>query len=178
MQEKLRGHIFKFEHVIHTAKWLVLIGDLLKIPIIVTEHQQDKLGSTVSEIDIKNTQLFRKTQCSMLIPALLTAVEASGRKQIVLFGIETHVCIVQTALDLLDRGFDVFIVVDGVSSASPLDRTVALHRMSKAGAILTTANLLVLELLKTSDHPLFKRMMENFKSFQSGLSDEKKLSSL
>ncbi|CAM9152231.1 unnamed protein product [Discosporangium mesarthrocarpum] len=74
----------------------------------------------------------------------------------VLFGIEAHVCVTQTCLDLIEEGHRVHVVCDGVSSQKPFDRAVALQRMQKAGAFLTTAEQVVLQLLHSADHPSFK----------------------
>eukprot|EP00540_Astrosyne_radiata_P003279 CAMPEP_0116846740 /NCGR_PEP_ID=MMETSP0418-20121206/14015_1 /TAXON_ID=1158023 /ORGANISM="Astrosyne radiata, Strain 13vi08-1A" /LENGTH=111 /DNA_ID=CAMNT_0004478045 /DNA_START=206 /DNA_END=537 /DNA_ORIENTATION=+ len=78
------------------------------------------------------------------------------RSSYILFGIEAHVCVQQTALDLLEEGHDVHIIVDGVSSQQPIDRQVALSRMSQAGAYLTTAQSAAFMLMQTADHPNFK----------------------
>jgi isochorismate hydrolase len=78
------------------------------------------------------------------------------RKTIVLFGIEAHVCVQQTALDLLEKGYDVHILVDGVSSSRALERGVALRRMAQAGAYLTTAESLIFMLVGSAGHPQFR----------------------
>lgn len=78
------------------------------------------------------------------------------RKTIVLFGIEAHVCVQQTALDLLEKGYDVHVLVDGVSSSRALERAVALRRMAQAGAFLTTAESLIFMLCGSAGHPQFR----------------------
>lgn len=77
---------------------------------------------------------------------------------VVLFGIETHVCVQQTALDLLDGGYDVHVVTDGCSSRAPADRAAALDRMKQSGAFLTTHESVIFELLQDSKHPNFKEV--------------------
>lgn len=78
------------------------------------------------------------------------------RKSIVLFGIEAHVCVQQTALDLLEQGYDVHVLADGVSSQRVHDRSVALRRMAQAGAHVTTAESLIFMLLASAEHPQFR----------------------
>jgi isochorismate hydrolase len=82
----------------------------------------------------------------------------SGVPAYILVGIETHVCVQQTCLDLLDAGKQVHIIVDGVSSQQPIDRQVALQRMQQAGAFLTTAQSAAFMLTRTADDPLFKQV--------------------
>ncbi len=78
------------------------------------------------------------------------------RKSVVLFGIEAHVCVQQTALDLLEQGYAVHVLVDGVSSSRAHDRAVALRRMENAGAYLTTAESLIFMMLGSAAHPHFR----------------------
>lgn len=100
---------------------------------------------------------FEKKMFSMLTDELKAQMQCEPeRKTVVLFGIEAHVCVQQTALDLLEQGYAVHILVDGVSSQKAHDRAVALRRMEKAGAFLTTAESLVFMLMQTASHPQFK----------------------
>jgi nicotinamidase-related amidase len=82
----------------------------------------------------------------------------SARPKVVLAGIETHVCVQQTAFDLLALGYQVFIPVDAVGSRYALDHDVALRRLEKAGAVLTTAETVVFEWVGAADHPRFKEV--------------------
>ncbi|CAM9295005.1 unnamed protein product [Choristocarpus tenellus] len=77
-------------------------------------------------------------------------------QDVVLFGIEAHVCIAQTCLDLIEKGFKVHLVCDGISSQKVYDRTVAIQRMLHAGAFLTTAEQVTFQLLESAEHPRFK----------------------
>merc|ERR1712146_310754 len=98
-----------------------------------------------------------KTQFSMLTPEVVTRLD-SGRGSVILCGIEAHVCIMQTALDLIDSGRDVFVVCDSISSQRSHDRAVAIRRVENAGAILTTSESVVFELMRDSKHPEFKQI--------------------
>lgn len=95
----------------------------------------------------------------MLCPevcAWLDTPELKERRSAVLFGLEAHVCVQQTTLDLLAQGFDVHIVVDGVSSQLASDRSVALARLQQAGAFLTTSESVLMELIRGKEHEHFK----------------------
>jgi len=81
----------------------------------------------------------------------------------VLFGLETHVCIQQTALDLLALGYEVYVVADGCVSRSPSDRVFALERLRQAGCIVTTCESVLLQLVRGKDHPQFKAIQEIIK---------------
>ena len=80
-----------------------------------------------------------------------------------LFGIEAHVCVQQTTLDLLERGYNVHLVLDGVSSIREHDRNVAIKRLSEAGAVTTTSESLIFELMRDAKHPKFKEVLEVIK---------------
>ena len=95
----------------------------------------------------------------MCTPEVLSHIESLGeRTSFVLFGIEAHVCVQQTALDLMERGHDVHVVVDAVTSMSALDRDLALKRMERSGAFLTTSQSVAFMLMQTAEHPNFKTM--------------------
>ncbi|MFH1021965.1 MAG: isochorismatase family protein [Planctomycetota bacterium] len=89
---------------------------------------------------------------------LREAVRKTGKKQWVLVGIETHVCVSQTALDLLDMGLEVFIPADAVSSRRDGDRAAALERLARAGAVVSTTESLMFEAIRDAKHPLFRQV--------------------
>ena len=166
LQEKLRSTIFKFPHVVHTSRQMLHVAQMLDIPVIVTEQYRKGLGRTVSELDISRATCFEKGQFSMLTSDVRSKISDLGRSQVLLVGIEAHVCILQTALDLLEDGKDVFLIADAISSSRALDRSAALMRLHKAGAVITTAESAILEMLKTKDHPKFKELMPLLKLFK------------
>jgi nicotinamidase-related amidase len=115
----------------------------------------------VEEIDIKSepaVPVFEKRLFSMLTPAVDVYLreECANRKHAVLFGIEAHVCVLQTALDLLERDYTVHLVVDGVSSQRELDRTVGIERARQSGALVTSCESVLFQLMGSADHPSFK----------------------
>eukprot|EP01132_Coremiostelium_polycephalum_P002525 gene2525-3127_t len=130
----------------------------LKIPIVITEQYPKGLGHTVEELQPSNYKVHEKTLFSMCVPDVNKRLETDLKhvKSILLTGIETHVCILQTALDLLEKNYEVHIICDAVSSQKKYDREVALERLSKAGAFLTTSESAILQLAKDAKHPNFK----------------------
>nr|XP_006007754.1 PREDICTED: isochorismatase domain-containing protein 1 isoform X2 [Latimeria chalumnae] len=146
---------------------------ILGIPVIVTEQYPKGLGSTVQELDLTGTKLvLPKTKFSMVLPEVEAALlDVPGVRSVVLFGVETHVCIQQTALDLTGRGLEVHIVSDATSSRSMMDRMFALERLARAGIIVTTSEAILLQLVADKDHPKFKEIQNLIKASapESGL---------
>ncbi|NXG80292.1 ISOC1 protein, partial [Baryphthengus martii] len=129
MQERFRPAIKYFGDIISVGQRLLQGARLLGIPVIVTEQYPKGLGSTVQEIDLTGVKLvLPKTKFSMVLPEVEAALaEIPGVRSVVLFGVETHVCIQQTALELIGRGLEVHIVADATSSRSMMDRMFALE---------------------------------------------------
>ena len=143
---------------------------VLNVPLLVTEHYTKAFGKTVEESAKtfpEEYTLFEKTKFSMLTEEveswLSSSEKAKGRTEIVLYGIEAHVCIQQTCLDLLEKGYGVHLVLDAVSSQRKYDREVAIERMKQAGAQVTTAEAIIFELLGNAKDEKFKPMMSTIK---------------
>ncbi|XP_015670744.1 isochorismatase domain-containing protein 1 isoform X2 [Protobothrops mucrosquamatus] len=132
MQERFRPAIKYFGDIISVSQRLLQGARVLGIPVIVTEQYPKGLGSTVQEIDLTGAKLvLPKTKFSMVLPEVEAAIaEIPGIRSVVLFGVETHVCIQQTALELVGRGLEVHIVADATSSRSMMDRMFALEATS------------------------------------------------
>lgn len=161
IQERFRPLIHYGETVISTAQFMTSVAKALDIPVVVTEQYSKVFGPTVvdcfaSKEDLADTPVFEKKRFSMLTEQVQEHLTSLNKSSYVLFGIEAHVCVQQTALDLLEQGHDVHIVADGVSSQQPYDREIALHRMSQAGAFLTTAQSASFMLMQSADHANFK----------------------
>ncbi|KAF5913478.1 hypothetical protein HPG69_017096 [Diceros bicornis minor] len=129
MQERFRPAIKYFGDIISVGQRLLQGARILGIPVVVTEQYPKGLGSTVQEIDLTGVKLvLPKTKFSMVLPEVEAALaEIPGVRSVVLFGVETHVCIQQTALELVGRGIEVHIVADATSSRSMMDRMFALE---------------------------------------------------
>nr|XP_008514636.1 PREDICTED: isochorismatase domain-containing protein 1 [Equus przewalskii] len=173
MQERFRPAIKYFGDIISVGQRLLQGARILGIPVIVTEQYPKGLGSTVQEIDLTGVKLvLPKTKFSMVLPEVEAALaEIPGVRSVVLFGVETHVCIQQTALELVGRGIEVHIVADATSSRSMMDRMFALERLARTGIIVTTSEAVLLQLVADKDHPKFKEIQNLIKASapESGL---------
>merc|ERR1712032_1528156 len=107
--------------------------------------------------DTSKAHVFEKARFSMCTNEVLAHLEGmKGRKSVVIMGVEAHVCVQQTCLDLLSRGYQVSILADGISSQRPADRDRAIERMRQSGAFITTAESVLFELLRSKDAAEFR----------------------
>lgn len=150
------------ETVIKTTKFMTSVAKELSIPIVATQQYTKVFGPTIPDAfadpsDIGSlAQVFEKKKFSMMTPECSEHLSSLGKTSYLLVGIEAHVCLQQTALDLLEQGHDVHIIADGVSSQQKYDREIALRRMESSGAWLTSAQSASFMLLGGADHPNFK----------------------
>lgn len=168
MQDKLMPLIAGHEAVTFNSVTMIRAARLLGLPIVCTEHYPRGLGRTaapVREAIGDGAERFEKTIFSCCGPeAVRQHLAGSGRRQIVTVGIETHICVQQTALELLRLGFQPYVCADAVGSRHELDYDVALLRMQQAGAVVTTAEAAIYELMHDTGHPAFKQVIELIKT--------------
>jgi nicotinamidase-related amidase len=158
-QEKLVNVMHKKEELIDNVQKLIKGVQVFNIPIILTEQYPKGLGTTIPEIAdlLHDVQPISKLCFSCCIdPNFVKKLEATGRKQVLVAGIETHVCVYQTVRDLLSSGYEVFVITDTVSSRTPENRDVALNLMQDMGAFLTSTEIVLFEMLKTAGTESFK----------------------
>lgn len=157
VQDRLWPHIHGREVILPRIEFLIDAAQILSVRTIATEQYVKGLGPTVEPIAQKLPLRIEKIAFSAGIePAVLAELEKPGIRKILLAGIETHVCVMQTALDLLANGFQVYLAVDAVGSRSPMDRATALSRLASSGVQLTTAESAVFEWTKLAGTPTFK----------------------
>ena len=161
VQEKLSRVMHEKQKLFENLQRLIKGIQILGIPIIVTEQNPNGLGPTVPEIaplltDSKPVTKFSFSCCGE--EPFLRQLEMLNRKQVLLTGIETHVCVYQTAIDLIEAGYEVHTVVDCVSSRTPENRNLALEKMKSEGARLTSVEIALFELLRTAASPKFKEL--------------------
>ncbi len=159
LQEKLLGHVFAAESVAVKAAALVRAAGLLNIPVLATEQYPQGLGPTAPRLRraLGGAPVIAKRTFSCCRDAgFMAALEALGRRQVLVCGIETHVCVFQTVADLVARGYAVQVAADAVSSRSESDRTVGLERIRTAGGVVSSVESALFELLETSACPEFK----------------------
>lgn len=159
IQEKLLPKIMQASEVLRSASFLVNAAKALGVPVIATEQYPKGLGPTVEPIrGLLTTVWEKKTFSAVGEGGALDFLKSDARIKVVVLGIEAHICIMQTVLDLLNQGFHVFVCVDAVSSRYAIDVKIALKRMQQAGAILVTAEACVYEWLETAANPAFKEI--------------------
>lgn len=165
MQEKLMTNILHADRLIERCQWLMRLASELDTPLIVSEQYSKGLGSTIeplrkfmpgkAEIDKIHFSCYRDM-------TFVKQWQALNKKQLIIMGIETHVCVLQTALDAIDAGVETFVVVDAVGSRHELDHHYALKRMKQAGAQLITGEMIFFEWLKQAGTPSFKALSQAF----------------
>ncbi|KAI0773766.1 Isochorismatase hydrolase [Fomes fomentarius] len=161
VQSRFRTLTSGFEDVVATSSKMFKLAKMLDIPVVITEQNSRALGNTVPELDTAPLGklflgTFEKTKFSMAIQPILDLVKKHDFNSIVLFGIESHICVLQSTFDFIERGYDVFVLADGVSSTHPQEVPIALERMRRAGAQITTSESAAFELLGDAKHPQFK----------------------
>jgi nicotinamidase-related amidase len=161
VQEKLVGAIANGSRVVWNARRLIDAAKILGLPILGTEQYPNGLGPTVPELanrlgPVPSKLTFSCGGC----PGLFQDLPAKGIHNILLCGIETHVCIQQTALDLLADGWRVFVAADAVGSRFEIDDRIALQRMDSAGATVTTTEAAMFEWCGVAGTPEFKRIAQ------------------
>ena len=161
VQEKFRSGIQGFAAVVSGSQRMLRAAGELKVPAIVTEQYPKGLGHTVSELDTSAALVVHKTDFSMAVPEVKAAIGSASDAVIV--GLEAHVCVQQTSLDLLEMGLNVHLCIDAVSSQTLTDRSCGLHRAAAAGAHLTTTESVLFELIRSKDHPSFKAISTTVK---------------
>ena len=166
IQERLLPAIHDGARAADRARLLVRAARRLGVPILVSEHYPQGLGPTVPEIREaagNEAPVLAKISFSCLREEALAAALAErrrkGRPQVAVAGFESHVCVLQTSLDLAERGYDVFVAADAVSSRTAESRDVALARMRQAGIRVVTAEMAVFEWLGQGDTPEFRDLL-------------------
>jgi nicotinamidase-related amidase len=158
MQEAFRKAVPNFDRVAESAARLVQGAEAMEVPIVITEQYPKGLGHTVPEVADHLPDGLRPIEKVRFSAAEAEGFDLAGRDQALVCGIETHVCVNQTVLDLLDEGIEVHVVGDAVGSRSEENRELGLHKVEDAGAVLTSVETALFELLRGSDAAEFKQV--------------------
>lgn len=157
VQEKLLPAIAGGERLAWNIGRLIDAAKILGVEVAVSEQYPQGLGPTIAPLREKHPTALAKTMFSCReLSQLFASWREQGRYKILLCGIESHVCVQQTALDLLGEGFHVYLAVDAVSSRNLLDHEIALRRMDSSGATLTTTEAAMFEWCERAGTPQFK----------------------
>ena len=166
VQGKLADLVIDSTHLIQHIQVLTETANYLDIPIIYTEQVPEKIGATVDSIakNLKDIEPITKRTFSCCgEQRFLQELASHKRDEIIITGIETHVCVYQTVYDLLHQNYNVKVVKDAVSSRKEKDYQTALQQMELMGAKLTTTEMMICELIKGADHARFKDIMKFLK---------------
>jgi nicotinamidase-related amidase len=159
VQGKLANVMYEKENLVVNLQKLIRGVKALGVPVVMTEQYPQGLGPTIPEVsgllpDVKPIAKMSFSCCSD--ESFMAAFKAVGRKQVLMAGIEAHVCVYQTSLDLLNAGYQVEIVTNAVSSRTGANRNLALKRLMQAGVAITGTEMALFELLKTARSNKFK----------------------
>jgi nicotinamidase-related amidase len=155
LQEKLMPAISQGQEVVDRSHTLATIAGLLGVPVLATEQMPDKLGHNVEAIAELCQQVITKDHFDACPDGLIDQLP-EGRQEVVIAGCEAHVCMMQTALSLLEAGFKVWVVADATGSRHDLDRDVALDRLHQSGARIVTVEMVAFEWMRHAGHPQFR----------------------
>ena len=168
IQDRLVETIAEHKSVVRNIGSLIKAARVLEVPLLATE--QEKLGMTVSDLQtlLLDSPKFRKFSFSCCgDQAFMTKLREIEKKTVIVCGIETHICVLQTALDLLERQYQVLLVGDATSSHDPKDRDTAIDRMRGAGATVGTTEAVIYELTERAGTEQFRKILEIVKERRS-----------
>lgn len=164
-QEKLFPFIHNNAELLLRCEWMLKVASLMNIPILISEQYPEGLGETLPILKeaAGNATIMTKTEFSCTENnECLTKIEQLKRKQVILIGIEAHVCVLQTAFGLQRAGKSVYVVADAVESRRMQDKVLAIERMQAAGIYIISSEMALFEWCRDSKHPHFKMLSARF----------------
>lgn len=165
VQGKLAGMMCD-PHYLRHVQGMIKIAQILDFPILVTEQAPEKIGGTVPEIKGMFQSfgpIVKQTFSCCGEPGFMVELNRLRRSLVIVCGIESHVCVYQTVRDLCGLGHDVHLVSDAVSSRSKHNEQIGIERCAQSGAIITSLEMLVTELIRSTAHPRFREIMSLLK---------------
>lgn len=164
VQEKLVPWIVDARRVVWNVRRLIDGASILGLPVQATEQYPQGIGPTLPELAQRLGPIPSKLTFSCLgCPEIFLQWQERGLHRICVCGIEAHVCVQQTVLDLLSQGWRVYVVADATGSRRRIDHRIALHRMDAAGAVLTTTEAALFEWCREAGTPEFRRISQLIK---------------
>lgn len=160
IQERLIPAMSNSQKVIQNTNTLLSVANKLEIPTIITEQYPKGLGKTISEIhyNVSKVSVCEKNTFSGCTDEVMNILKQSGKKKIIITGMETHVCVFQTVRDLLASGYQVFVASDAVCSRTKENYLNALSQMVSMGAVVSNTETIFFDLLKVAGTPLFREL--------------------
>ncbi|MBL0710401.1 MAG: isochorismatase family protein [Colwellia sp.] len=170
VQGKLATIVQEASALALTIEKLIEASSRLSVPALWVEQVPDKLGPTIPSIansmfyfHPEREPIIKSSFSAMGEPKFKQSLKSLNRKQVILVGMEAHICVYQTAQDLLADGYEVFVLIDGVSSRTTKNYQLGLSRMEQLGVILTSVEMLVFEWQKTTEGRHFKAITKLFR---------------
>ena len=167
IQEKLLPAIWEKERLVRNSQLLIRLAEMMSIPVIATTQYAKRLGQIVPEIAslLPDTNPMDKLEfgCFGNGEFCSAVSRLAGRNTLLLCGMETHICVLQTALGALNQGLNVHVAADAVSSRAELNWKLGLERMRDAGAVISSTEMMMYELMGKSGTPVFKEMLKFIK---------------
>jgi nicotinamidase-related amidase len=162
IQERLVPAIHEVSACLDAVRRLVGAARVLGVPMLATEQYPAGLGPTLASLreQIADVPMVEKTRFSACVQEVLERLAGASARAIIVVGIEAHVCVQQTVLDLLRLGYTPYLCVDAIGSRRPLDRDTAIERMRDAGAIVTTTESVIFELTGEAGTDTFKKVLK------------------
>lgn len=164
IQERLLPHIHEGQAVLDNAVWLVKVAQRLGVPAMVSEQYPKGIGPTVAVLRGLTfpEQVGEKLHFSCVAAKCLERLPGAERPQVVVVGTESHVCVLQTVLDLREQGKEVFVVAEAVGSRKPSDKELALARMRSHGIHIVSREMVAFEWLKQAGTDEFREISRQF----------------
>lgn len=166
MQDRLYRAMHGKEELLENVRRLIMGIRVLGIPIVMSEQYPEGIGRTIPEVAqlLPDVPGIRKLSFSCCANSECgAAIAAAGRRQVLIAGIEAHVCVYQTAMDLREGGYEVQVAADAVSSRSPRNRDIGIEKMRDAGIAVTSVEIALFELLKTAEAEKFREISKILK---------------
>lgn len=165
-QSRLMPVIHDAERVVDNAVFLARVAHELGVPVLGTEQNRRALGSNDLRVSELCDRTLHKVHFSAVADGLLAELIslAPRAQQVVLAGCETHVCLLQTALDVRQAGFETFVVAEACGSRRPEDKQAALERLQQAGVTVVSAEMVAFEWLRSCEHPAFRQVLSLIKT--------------
>ena len=166
IQEKLIPAIDRNQELISNIKKLIAGAQVLGLPIIWCEQIPEKIGPTlpeIAELMPQNSPIAKDTFSALEHPIVIQKLQEIDRNQIIVAGIEAHICVEQSACQLLEQGYEVHIAADCISSRTPANREIGLQKMLNAGAEITCVETALFEMLKVATGDKFKQILKIIK---------------
>ncbi len=162
LQDRLLPAIHDNAAVVEACRRMIEAAKVLEVPMIVTEQYPEGIGRTCQTLlqCLGDAPLFTKVRFSACIEPVVEKLGALARPNVIVVGIEAHVCVLQTTLDLLRLGYTPYLCADAVGSRRPHDRDTAIERLRQAGAIVTTTESVTFELMGQAATETFKRILK------------------